>query len=272
MWEEVLDHDLLAPASTHRLQSTALDRVRSVWLGIGLCSGTALSRGLPVDVLAMLLAQESLRRGLRLQHSDVLLADSNAVAVGFSRSEVADVTARTQRVLERLGELLGLPLRCVRGSEVAPWSTVARHPPAPQLDPYEVHQIVQMHAMAERGATLKVGWTMSAGSHDEAYFDRCFEVEHPGEMAFVYAVCGRALHHRRPRACPYVAVHPEERVLLERGENVFEKFAGTPGEHAREVSGYRRLLRKIGRSVARLRGERAPRDAERVVQALLDSL
>lgn len=272
MWGEVLAQDLLAPASTHRIEPAAMARVRSVWLGIGLCSGSSLSRGLPVDVLAMLLAQESLRRALGLEHSDVLIADSNAVAVGFSRTEVAEVTARTQGVLERLGEVLALPLRCVRGSEVAPWSTVARFPSPPRCDPYETHQVVQMSAMADRGATLKVGWVMSAGCHDEAYFDRCFDAVHPGEMAFVYAVCGRALHHRRPRACPYVTVHPEERVLLEAGEDVFAKFAAVPAEHAREVAGYRRLLRKIGRAVAQVRGERAPREAERVVQDLLDSL
>src|SRR5690606_11133785 len=128
-------------------------------------------------------------------------------------------------------------------------------------DPYDAHQMVQMAAMAERGATFKIGWVMSSGVHDEAYFDRRFEALHPGAMAFAYSVCGRALNHRRPRVCPYVAVNPSERVLLQRGESLEHKFRLAPPDAQREVGGYLRLLRKIGRAVAQLNGRRAPRNA-----------
>jgi len=218
----------------------------------------------------MLLGQESLRRALGLSESIVLVADSNAAAVGFPRQAVERVAAAAEGTLRNVGEMLGLPLQFVRGSEIAPWSAVARCSSSKD-DPYDAHQLAQMAAMAERGATVKVGWVMSAGSHDEAYFDGLFESRFPGAMSFVYSVCGRALNHRRPRVCPYVATHPGQRIMLETGERIEAKLASATQEDEREVAGYRRLLRKIGRSLAQIHGGRAPRDAELLVQDLITS-
>lgn len=271
--QKALRYDLFAPPPCQRVHGDAVVRARAVWLGIGLCSGQAISQGLPVDVLAMLLGQEALRRALGVEHSEVLIADSNAIAVGFSRTEVEAAASSTEATLERVAERLSLPIRCVRGSTIAPWSAVARDERLAREEPYDAHQMAQMSAMTERGACVKVGWVMSSGVHDESYFDGRFESLYPGTMAFVYAVCGRALNHRRPRVCPYVAVNPAERILLRAGESIGEKLAAVAPEAEREVGGYVRLLRKIGRAIAQLGGNgRAPRMAELVVQDLLDRL
>lgn len=268
--ENVLRSDLFAPRGEHRLDAIAVDNASAVWLGVGLC-GERLSLGLPVDVLGMLAAQEMLRRALVLPRSLVLIADSNALAVGHDRSRVERVARRTEDTLEQVADELGFPFECVRGSEIAPWSEAVRWAQHDE-DPYLCHQRIQMDVMRELGATLKVGWSMSNARRDEVAFDTRYEGLRPGTMAFAYVVCGRALDHRRPRRCPYVVAHPHERVLLRGGENIARKLAEADSASIREVAGYRRLLRKIGRGIAMLRGERPPRRPEELVQQLLDRL
>ena len=244
------------------------------WAGIGLC-GAELSRGLPVDVLALLLALDDTRVALRAEHALVVIADSNARAVGFAKADVERRAAVTHARLAELAALLQLPLRFARGADVARWSDAARVARRlPHAGPYEVHQLAQMLALARAGATLKVGWRARGMLGDEAYFDRLYGVvaDQAPALGFVYAVGGRGLHPSRPRACPYVVMRPGERILLDPGERIDAKLAAAQAEAPREVLGYRRLLGKLGRELARRCGERIARPHEQRVQVLLDRL
>lgn len=265
-----LRFDLFAPHSVHQLGDLDLGRTTGLWMGFGLCSARGMSKGLPADALVMLTAAEHLRRALSLRHTTVLVADSNALAVGHARSEVRDATLRLEETLGNLKDQLDWPLRTVRGSDIAPWPRVARAQGHHQDQPYVHHQVVQMEAMAAAGDRIKLGWFMSASDRDEAFFDRLYRDHQVESMGFVYTVCGRALDHRRPRACPYITTEHHTRVMLNPDEHIDRKLDLPNGHPAhREASGYRKLLRKIGRGIARLRNERAPRQAETLLQRLL---
>lgn len=280
--QAALAGEVFAPASRQRLHASAIARARVPWLGIGLCgtvaaNGTAMSRGLPIDVLAMLAALETVRRALHADRGVILLADSNAIAEGHSRAHVNAVSARIRETLTAVGGQLGFPLELVLGSDVTPCDRIAPAPapaPAPAtgaMAGYVRHQLAQMRAMAAAGASVKIGWRLSGDGTDEAAFDRRYEADEGAPpMAFVYAISGRGLDPSRPRACPYVAVRPEERVLLAEDEHIEAKLARARTSAPREANGYARLLGKIARSLARLSGRRAERPFERDLQALLE--
>lgn len=270
--DRALRLELFAPRSAHLLGATDLARTSGVWMGFGLCSARGLTEGLPADALIMLTAAEHLRRTLGLDHTTVLVADSNALAVGHEREQVEAVAEALERTLARLATVLEWPVLTLRGSEIASWSSVARVHTC-DGEPYARHQIAQMSAMASAGSRIKVGWVMSSGARDESYFDALYQQSPNEGMAFAYTVCGRALDHRRPRACPYVSNEASTRVMLRPGETIEGKLE-LPLEHPdrREVAGYRKLLRKIGRGIARLHRTRAPRNAEAVVQRIIDEL
>jgi hypothetical protein len=261
----VLHTEVFGPSRFQRVDPAVATTGDAVWFGLGLC-GEALSRGLPVDVLALLTAQELLRRALGLRRSLVLVADSNAVAVGHPRAAVEAVADRAEDTLHRLGAVLDLPFECVRGSAVATWREAAG---LDASSPYEAHQLAQMEAMRRAGASVKLGWVMPGSHRDERYFDRLYRERVGGSVAFAYAVCGRALDPRRPRACPYVATRPDRRLVIGTGESVRAKLHAAH-QYPREVAGYRRLLRRIGRGLARLRGTPTRCRPEQSLQRILD--
>lgn len=267
---DALDAEVFAPAAHHRLAASAIARADVPWLGVGLC-GTAMSRGLPVDVLGMVAALETLRRALGADRGVVLVADSNAWSEGFTRAEVEPVARHVEETLAAVARALSFPIELVRGSAVAPWEAAAREPSSPELPPYARHQLAQMRAMARAGATVKIGWRLAGRGVDESFFDTQYEAS-PSRvpMSFVYTIAGRGLDPSRPRACPYVASRPEERVVIAAGEQIGAKLERARETAPREANGYRRLLGKIGRSLARLHGRRPSRPLERDLQELID--
>ncbi len=256
--------ELFAPTSRHPAPVVQPGAVP--WAGIGLCS-SRLSVGLPVDALSLLCGLERTRRALDAPHAWCLVADSNAVAVGFDPEDVRALAARTESALRGVCETLGFPVRIVLGSAVDQGTCVRN------LPPYEAFQLAQMQQMARRGATVKVGWSLSGSARDEAYFDRLYEAKLPeSDLGFVYTVGGRTFDSRRPRACPYVVREPQSRLMLHRQTQLLERLDDEHARDERAVRGYTRFIRKIGRELAHLAGHRPHRCPELHVQAVLDAL
>ena len=242
------------------------------WFGVGVSNG-APSRGLPVDVLAMVLAQEMIRRTLGQRRSRILVADTNALRCGFDELAVRRVASNVERTLAAVVRQWKLPVDVFRASthprqrEIDMLArTLARSPET--SNPYVAEQLAQMELMRREGAAIKLGWTLSSSTHDEAYFDSRFARTFPVAPTFVYAIGGRTLDPRKPRACPYLCDDPSSRVLLRRGEDVRTKLS----EGGAAARGYRRLLGKIARAHARLIGGLDPRRPEDTIQAIIDGL
>ncbi len=246
----------------------ALDAPKSVWFGVGVAADDA-SCGLPIDVLILVFAQEMVRRELGLAKSTILIADSNACDAGVPRLDVHRAAALAQAPLEALVQRFDFPVEVQRASSLAPAGEVEHRQRALEIDNgYVAQQLVQTEIMRAQGATVKVGWALSACTYDETYFDRLYRNRFGEQVAFVYTIGGRTLNAQRPRACPYLCREPNDRLLLGTSENAVRKlYADTSSPAAR---GYRRLLGKLARAYQHLTGEH-PGTPETFLQFIVDT-
>lgn len=246
----------------------ALASATSTWFGLGVAADHA-SRGLPVDVLILVFAQEMVRRELGLAKSSILVADSNAYRAGVPRIDVHRAASLAQAPLEALIERFGFPVDILRSSSLAPASSVERQQEALDIDnPYVAQQLVQTEIMRIHGAAVKIGWALSACTYDETYFDRLYRCSYGDGVTFVYTIGGRTLDPQRPRACPYLCREPQDRLLLGRKEDVIRRLYADPDSPV--ARGYRRLIGKLARAYRHLTG-RDPGKAESFLEFLVDA-
>jgi hypothetical protein len=234
------------------ISKSALAEAKSTWFGVGVAADDA-SCGLPVDVLILLFAQEMVRRELGLSKSSVLIADSNACHAGVPRLDVHRAASSAQAPLEALIDRFRFPVDIRRAASLAPASEVERKQEGLDIDNgYVAQQLVQTEIMRERGASVKVGWALSACTYDETYFDRLYQSRFGDGVTFAYTIGGRTLNTQRPRACPYLCRQPGDRLLLGTKENAVRKlYSDGPSPAAR---GYRRLIAKLARAYQHLTG------------------
>ncbi|MGF1508610.1 MAG: hypothetical protein ACFB9M_03810 [Myxococcota bacterium] len=239
-------------------------RPTSICVGIGLCSPSALGRVLPLDVLGLLLPAEALRRAMGAEHLQVLVADSHAAAHAFDSAAVMVRADAVVRSLLRIRRRLGLNgMSVTRASELArdpSYGRVLREVAAragPMAPHYAVRQTADVvFAHRHIGPIVKVGWVMSPNRHvgsnrDEAAFDRCVSLWSEVEPAFVYVKAGRALDDARPKAPPYVELHPHRRINLHPGEDVARKLSTSP-VHRQTLNGVKNHLRALTNTYARM--------------------
>ena len=250
------------------ISEAALESPTSVWFGVGVAADDA-SCGLPIDVLVLVFAQEMVRRELGLVKSSILIADSNACDAGVPRLDVHRAASLAQAPLEALIDRFGFPVDVQRASSMAPASEVERRQRALEIDNgYVAQQLVQTEIMRDRGATVKVGWALSACTYDETYFDRLYRNRFGDRVAFVYTIGGRTLNAQRPRACPYLCRDPQDRLLLGTHENAVRKLYADAASPA--TRGYRRLIGKLARAYHHLTGEH-PGTPETFLQFIVDT-
>ena len=245
----------------------ALQSTMSTWFGVGVAADDA-SCGLPVDVLILVFAQEMVRRELGLAKSSILIADSNACDAGVPRLDVHRAASLAQAPLEALLDHFGFPVEIRRSSSLAPTSEVERKQEALNIDNgYVSQQLVQTEIMRARGASVKVGWALSACTYDETYFDRLYRNRYGEQVTFVYTIGGRTLNSHRPRACPYLCREPRDRLLLGTRENAVRKLYSDAASPA--VRGYHRLIGKLARAYYHLTGD-DPGTPETFLQFVVD--
>jgi hypothetical protein len=249
------------------ISSRALQSTKSTWFGVGVAADDA-SRGLPVDVLILVFAQEMVRRELGLPTSSILIADSNACNAGVPRLDVHRAASLAQAPLEALIHRFGFPVDVRRSSSLAPAAEVESRQAALEIDNgYVAQQLVQTEIMRERGAAVKVGWALSACTYDEKYFDRLYGDRFGDGVTFAYTIGGRTLNPQRPRACPYLCREPADRLLLGTRENAVRKLYSDQSSPA--MRGYRRLIAKLARAYRHLTGE-DPGTPESFLQFVVD--
>ena len=249
------------------ISDRSLESAKSTWFGVGVAADDA-SCGLPVDVLILVFAQEMVRRELGLSTSSILIADSNACNAGVPRLDVHRAASLAQSPLEALVGRFGFPVDIRRSSSLAPAADVERRQQALEIENgYVAQQLVQTEIMRERGATVKVGWALSACTYDETYFDRLYRDRFGDGVSFAYTIGGRTLNPQRPRACPYLCREPADRLLLGTRENAVRKLYSDQSSPA--MRGYRRLIAKLARAYRHLTGE-DPGTPESFLQFVVD--
>lgn len=223
--------------SLQALQGPLPPRPGAVFVGIGLASGRAVSRVLPIDTLGLLLAAEQVRRAVQAPKLIALVADAHATAHEAPARAVWERARDYEARLLRVGEHCRLgALRVMHASELHAepgyrnWlSQVARRAPV-DTRPYVLREVADIaYLQARHGGLIKVGWALQASARgvlrDERMFDRRFREWVDGSAGFVYAKAGRALSDRRQKMPPYLEWDPAVRICLASGEPVAEKLA-----------------------------------------------
>ncbi len=251
-------------------------RPGAIMVGLGLRARRGMTRGIPFDVIGLLLTARRVRSGWPSIPLVVVLGDAQALQSGACPRQVEAWVAEWLDVLRRLTVAMDLgPIQVVRSHELAASPEYgAALAEARALLPadgsgYCALQAADALALTRRyGALIKVGWALSRRiawqNFDETGFDVPLLCHARSRIGFIYSRPGRAFSDERPRVVPYVACSREDRLLLEATEMAGEKL-----EHARRrvsrqaYRGAVRHLKNITRSwsenVHRLDGDLAAR-------------
>lgn len=255
-----------------RSPATAMAQAESCWFGVGL-RGQQISKALPLDVLQMVFAQETVRRTLGLSRSHILIADTNARAVGDDALRVQRLRRRVKDTLVAVCAAFAFPVTVFFSSEMSDAARVRDEAVAMGVDnPYVSLQLAQMEHMRRRGATIKIGWAMRGGRNDERHFDNLYLHHYDHPLGFIYTHGGRSLWRPNSRCCPYVCERPDHRLLLDRGERIEAKLKRREGSDPDLVRGYRRLLARLARSHRALVDASASGDPIHRMQKVIDAL
>ncbi len=253
-----------------------------VTLGVGVCSARGtISRGVPLDLVGLVLSAERVRSRLDAHRVIALVVDAHAARSGVPSAAVAAQTARVEDALLRLSARCRIPLSIVRGSDLHRTREHARARRAvteiggAELADYVMLQTADTHALGLRyGRILKLGWSLGgvAAERDERFFDRLYRRWLGSSASFVYTRAGLTLSRERPRAAPYVVVQPEARLLCDANEDPGPKLEGasrtlTPDRVRAVRNHYARLARAYSRLGTPLEGP-----LERRLTGLLDDL
>jgi hypothetical protein len=251
----------------------ALRESSASWFGVGL-SGQGPTQGVPIDILQLVFAQEVVRRSLDLQRSYVLIADSNACAVGHAALTIGAAKERLERTLRAVARQFHFPLEVLCGTNLAgPLRERALLERVQAPNPYVAQQVAQMQLMRLAGAGVKIGWAVRGFLNDERRFDCLHDRSFSAPLAYIYTRGGRSLNSLQPRCSPYICECRTDRILLEPGERLNVKLDrfGRDRRHPL-VRGYRRLLARLARAHRQLVGPDHPWAPEERMQAVVDGL
>jgi hypothetical protein len=243
---------------------------RAITMGIGLSAQHTLSRGLPLDVLGMLLPAEELRRAAGAERVVALIADRHALSNGFPRAYVQERAAHITLLLKRLRAALRLPLDILAADDVHREATHQKlhaqiRERAGEQHPYLTLEAADTGYLHQRyGSIIKIGWALDRSLvpgevYDERVFDERFREWVGGPVGFAYARAGRTLDPRRPHAAPYVALDPARRLLLDPHEDIEAKLSAfsesvAPPMRNAVARHLRRITGAYSRVVTPLRG------------------
>lgn len=204
----------------------------SIYYGTGLSTKKALSIGLPFDVLILVLIAEYLRRILGLKGIYHHIADTHALANSFCTRESVDaISEEYKRLLERIAEVVGIPLSIQYSSSFDNSSEYGSllagiHSGKGEYVRREVADILWYRV--KHGVSLKLGWLIDPGAKrmglDERLFDTEFLSHCDTNMDFAYTISGRTFDRERSRVSPYITVPGETRLLFKKGEDVQSKY------------------------------------------------
>lgn len=234
--------------------------VTGLYFGVGLSSkgnkknGTLpmLSYGLPIDVLGMLFVAEKFDCP-----KHILIADSHAFANDHDPHDISRVANGYHDTLQRVVDNLGL-----NGWSIVIASSLAKQAAYQKAlskiqDPnqYVRLQLTDMRYFEqEMGVNLKVGWSPGEQSFDEMFVDTFYgggseallDEDNRDPLRFIYTHPGRSLNPRRSVLPPYIVRNPEDRIMLEKGEDVEAKLSSAVEKHGdKAILAYKNLMKGL---------------------------
>jgi len=215
-------------ATEEGIKKVTLTKDSGIYFGTGLCSHRQMSCGVPFDILSMILTAASLKKKLGLKDIYHNLADSHALSNNFPFEEVKKTVEHYEKVVTAIVDTLGIEnYNIIRASEfqkddnyIKILENVKNHEQLSKLHSYAQQEIADIEFFRQKGANLKIGWTMSIpdSRYDETFYDKNFKAYMNPNVAFVYVVPGRSFDKKKPRVAPYVDFNPQYRIMLPDNE------------------------------------------------------
>lgn len=234
MPETIYGERLIHRAATERtLHPSSLKGAGvSIYYGTGLTTRKAMSIGIPFDILILILVAEKTRRYLGGEVIYHHIADTHALTNTFcAPSDIAQLAVKYQEVVLRVSELVRAPIRPMLASKVD------------QEDKYlDILETIKtekgvyvQRELADMlwyrtycNVRLKLGWLISENATKAGFDERMFDQEFirvcDGDFSFAYTVAGRTFDRERARVSPYISTPGELRLLLQKGERVYDKY------------------------------------------------
>lgn len=229
----ILNCALLEQAPTlDSLKNSALSGNR-IYYGTGLATPRAMSVGLPVDVLGMMLLGERISEICEFPQFVHHIADTHAKTNSFADPEEVDRLAQeTKRTLGMVSKNLGIKrIKIVMSSEIDTTpdyqAFYKKFRGESKLHEYVVNELCDIAWYKKHmNIETKLGWVIqgsetSIGS-DERLFDREYVRITKEQHLFLYAKAGRTFDASRPKASPYIITEGEHRLPLRAGISVQE--------------------------------------------------
>jgi tyrosyl-tRNA synthetase len=208
---------------------------KSIYYGTGIATPEALSIGLPFDILGIAFLNEKIRREAGFHKVYHHVADTHAKTNVWAKAEEVEKKGKeVQATLTKVFKNLGLDnFEVILSSsfdQKSDYEQLLEEFKTSDKHDYVKHEMADMEwYRREKNVVLKTGWIIQAketriGS-DERLFDREYR-KFKGEdsMSFIYVKAGKTLDPDRPKASPYIQIPGENRLLLEKNEDVRKKF------------------------------------------------
>ena len=219
---------------------TCNDKASSIYFGIGLTGFKELSSGLPIDVLSLILTAEHARRILNWTGKIyILLADTHAIAVGRSESDVQRKTAEYEENLTTVCYNLGLRnFFTIKASELLEQSRyrsiLESFSEEPTYARYQWADCAFLHTQRKVG--VKISWSLGgqfkSGVRDERLFDKGFQEKClQSSLNFLYIQSGRTFDSNSPRSAPYLTKEGQQRLLLAKESNAISFLGKLDPDH-----------------------------------------
>lgn len=207
----------------------------NIFIGIGLCTRTDVSDGIPFDILGMILPAERLRNRLNLNRVLIQIADIHAVSNNLlSWREIEAIANNTKTRLTRVLENLKLEnFKIFKASENNKnkfikdiEDQVMKNIKA--TNDYIRNEVLDIEFLRKNfDASIKLSWIIPGEENrgtDERLFDNLHKEIFGTDINFLHLKPGHTFDKKHWRVSPYIHVKGQNRILLRKNENVKEKF------------------------------------------------
>ncbi len=226
------------------------DHPKNIYFGVGVCTRSTLSKGIPFDILSLIFCAEYLRRMAGGTQVFYLIADTHAVLTGHDASEVAAYTYKLSALLENIISTLSLPHECLVSSFVGNIGLIDMDS-VQDNQKYMTAQLTDMlYFIKHHGVGYKLGWKYNElvkSQQKLGYDEHHFDIEAKNKslpMRYCYTQPGFTMDEQTRMVPPYVSVTPKDRVLF-CDDRLDEKLGRLLGEEKRDHDLYINFLNEI---------------------------
>jgi hypothetical protein len=224
------------------------DKHTTVYLGTGLCTTKEQSIGIPFDFFGYMAMTEATRRAINADGIVHLIADTHAKSNDFTDDNEIDILAERAKIIALN---IAQDLSSASSYDVIKASDLEKNPEYNAIyqeysdkdeHEYVKRQWTDMQYMEKhQGTRVKISWLIDPKKKkgfDERYFDEGYQKNTETNMSFIYTKPGLTATPSKIRACPYTATSDEDRVIINRSEDVkgkVDSYAQSTSKTTRKI-------------------------------------